>query len=103
MAASPTSNISAARFRRLRGSFRDKGYEARSPFTPFEGWFWNRENVYRHLGFDRFLAQDALPELEKRGRFASDEALIDQIMRIGDEKRRAALPVCRHPSGTRPL
>ncbi|WP_395517104.1 LTA synthase family protein [Pseudorhizobium flavum] len=64
--------------------FRDKGYEAVA-LHPFEGWFWNRENVYRHLGFDRFLAQDALPELEKRGRFASDEALIDQIMRIGDE------------------
>jgi phosphoglycerol transferase MdoB-like AlkP superfamily enzyme len=52
---------------------------------PFEGWFWNRSNVYQHLGFDRFLAQENLPALEKRGIFASDTALMKEVMRLGDE------------------
>ncbi|HEV7433306.1 MAG TPA: LTA synthase family protein [Pseudorhizobium sp.] len=67
----------------LAGLFRDKGYTSVA-VHPFEGWFWNRENVYRHLGFDRFLAQEQLPSLEKRGMFASDTALTEQIIQIAE-------------------
>ena len=63
--------------------FRDKGYSAVA-LHPFEGWFWNRENVYRHLGFDRFLSQEQLPALEKRGMFASDTALTEQVIQIAE-------------------
>ena len=68
----------------LASFFRQKGYSSVA-VHPFEGWFWNRSNVYQHLGFDRFLAQAELPELEKRGMFASDTALMDQIIQIGEE------------------
>lgn len=64
--------------------FRQKGYTSVA-VHPFEGWFWNRNNVYQHLGFDKFLSQENLPALEKRGMFASDTALMNEIMRIGDE------------------
>nr|CAD6414124.1 LTA synthase family protein [Rhizobium sp. Q54] len=64
--------------------FREKGYTSVA-LHPFEGWFWNRNNVYQHLGFDTFLSQDQLPQLEKRGMFASDTALVDQIIRVGED------------------
>ena len=63
--------------------FKDKGYTSIA-MHPFAGWFWNRDNVYRDLGFDSFLSQDQLPELEKRGMFASDAALTDQIIQAAD-------------------
>src|SRR5690606_17018243 len=64
--------------------FRHKGYSSVA-IHPFEGWFWNRSNVYQHLGFDRFLSQENLPALEKRGMFASDTALTNEIIRVAEE------------------
>lgn len=63
--------------------FKEKGYTSIA-MHPFAGWFWNRDNVYRDLGFDSFLSQDQLPELEKRGMFASDAALTEQIIQAAD-------------------
>ena len=67
----------------LASFFRGEGYRSIA-IHPFEGWFWNRTNVYKALGFDEFLAQADLPELEKYGKFASDEALMRQIMAKGE-------------------
>lgn len=64
--------------------FRHKGYSSVA-LHPFEGWFWNRSNVYQHLGFDSFLSQENLPALEKRGMFASDTALTNEIIRVAEE------------------
>lgn len=63
--------------------FRSNGYVAKA-FHPFQSWFWNRGNVYSHLGFEQFLAEENLPAMEKRGNFASDSALTDILMRAGD-------------------
>jgi phosphoglycerol transferase MdoB-like AlkP superfamily enzyme len=63
--------------------FREKGYTSIA-LHPFEGWFWNRESVYRHLGFDKFLSQEQLPALEKRGMFVSDTALTEQVIQVAD-------------------
>nr|WP_244505199.1 LTA synthase family protein [Rhizobium sp. LCM 4573] len=67
----------------LASFFRGEGYRSIA-IHPFEGWFWNRTNVYKALGFDEFLAQADLPELEKHGKFAADEALMRQIMVKGE-------------------
>lgn len=67
----------------LANLFKEKGYTAVA-LHPFKAWFWNRENVYRDLGFDSFLSQEQLPDLEKRGIFASDEALTQQIIQTAE-------------------
>jgi phosphoglycerol transferase MdoB-like AlkP superfamily enzyme len=63
-----------------------QGYETRA-FHPFQGWFWNRTQVYSAFGFERFLSEEALPPLEKRGPLASDDALIDVIIEEAERAR----------------
>ncbi|WP_110031152.1 LTA synthase family protein [Hoeflea marina] len=66
--------------------FSSKGYVTRA-FHPFQSWFWNRGNVYDALGFDGFESEENLPEMDKRGMFASDEALTKEIIRQADATR----------------
>ena len=63
--------------------FRGEGYAARA-IHPFEGWFWNRNEVYKDFGFEEFRTEDTLPAMDKRGMFASDDAMLKEIMREGD-------------------
>ena len=65
---------------------RSTGYVAKA-IHPFQGWFWNRSSVYPYLGFDEFLSEDELPVMDKRGIFASDEALTQTIIRQADATR----------------
>lgn len=51
---------------------------------PFQSWFWNRGNVYEAFGFDRFLSEENIEPLEKRGRLASDAALTELLIREVD-------------------
>lgn len=64
--------------------FRGEGYAARS-IHPFTGWFWNRSEVYKEFGFDEFRTEENMPPMEKRGIFTSDDALMKEIMREGDD------------------
>jgi phosphoglycerol transferase MdoB-like AlkP superfamily enzyme len=64
--------------------FRAEGYAARA-IHPFSGWFWNRNEVYRDFGFEEFRTEETLPPMDKRGMFASDDALMKEIMREGDD------------------
>ena len=63
--------------------FRGQGYAARA-IHPYQSWFWNRGEVYKAFGFEEFKSEENLPALEKRGFFASDEALFKEIMREAD-------------------
>ncbi|MBX9464722.1 MAG: LTA synthase family protein [Aquamicrobium sp.] len=60
-----------------------KGYTTLA-MHPFQSWFWNRGNVYEAFGFDRFLSEENIEPLAKRGRLASDAALTDLIMKEVD-------------------
>lgn len=63
--------------------FASKGYATKA-FHPFQGWFWNRNNVYQSLGFDEFKSEDTMPAMTKRGQFASDESLTRYIIEEAD-------------------
>ncbi|MGO4436125.1 LTA synthase family protein [Rhizobium sp. RAF56] len=63
--------------------FRGEGYAARA-IHPFEGWFWNRNEVYKDFGFEEFRTEETLPAMDKRGLFASDDSMMKEIMREGD-------------------
>ncbi len=62
---------------------RDEGYVTKA-LHPFGPWFWNREAVYKAFGFDRFLSEERLPPLKKRGLLASDRAFTEEIIRQAD-------------------
>jgi phosphoglycerol transferase MdoB-like AlkP superfamily enzyme len=61
-----------------------EGYATRA-LHPFSGWFWNRSPVYQAFGFSRFMSEDKLPPLQKRGRLPSDIAFTDEIIRQADK------------------
>ena len=67
--------------------FRDRGY-ATTALHPFQGWFWNRSVVYDAFGFERFLSEENLPALEKRGPLASDAAMTEEIIRIAEAEEK---------------
>lgn len=67
----------------LASFLRQEGYQTLA-IHPFQSWFWNRRNVYEAFGFDRFLSEDAMEPLEKRGRLASDAALTERIIAEAD-------------------
>jgi phosphoglycerol transferase MdoB-like AlkP superfamily enzyme len=49
---------------------------------PFHAWFWSRDRVYPHLGFDRFISLEQFEEAEIRGKFTSDKALVDKMIDV---------------------
>lgn len=63
----------------LASFFRAEGYSAVA-MHPFQEWFWNRKEVYKNFGFEEFRSENNLPPMEKRGTFASDKALTDEII-----------------------
>lgn len=63
--------------------FESKGYVTKA-FHPFQGWFWNRNNVYQSLGFREFHSEENMPVMDKRGIFASDEDLTRFIIKEAD-------------------
>lgn len=66
--------------------FRAEGYSAIA-MHPFQEWFWNRKEVYNSFGFEEFRSEENMPAMEKRGIFASDEALFAQIMGAADNAK----------------
>ncbi len=63
--------------------FKSQGYMTRA-IHPYRQWFWNRGTVYENMGFDKFMSEENMPPLEKRGTLASDAALTEQIIREAD-------------------
>jgi phosphoglycerol transferase MdoB-like AlkP superfamily enzyme len=63
----------------LASFLRSEGYETQA-MHPFEGWFWNRAEVYKAFGFEDFRSVENLPAMETRGTLVSDAALTDQII-----------------------
>jgi phosphoglycerol transferase MdoB-like AlkP superfamily enzyme len=59
---------------------KDEGYATRA-LHPFVEWFWNRAPVYKAFGFERFLSEERMPPLKKRGPLASDIAFTEEIIR----------------------
>lgn len=66
--------------------FESKGYVTKA-FHPFQSWFWNRDNVYKSLGFQQFHSEETMPVMDKRGMFVSDDALTRYIIKEADNTR----------------
>ncbi|AZF41745.1 Cyclic beta-1,2-glucan modification transmembrane protein [Pseudomonas sp. R1-43-08] len=46
---------------------------------PYYKHFWNRDNVYKYLGFEHFMGLENMPGLPSLGPFVSDSALMDRL------------------------
>lgn len=47
---------------------------------PNGGAFWNRNDAFRALGFDRFIDGDTFATAERHGHYVSDAALVDRVI-----------------------
>ncbi|MEG1593637.1 MAG: LTA synthase family protein, partial [Oscillibacter sp.] len=58
--------------------FGGEGYH-NSFFHPGDAWFYNRENVYNHLGAEEILFAADMPDLTQKGRWVTDDSMADVI------------------------
>lgn len=63
----------------LASYFETKGYRSLGIHT-YDGWFWNREGVYRELGFEGFKSKDGFVNPEYNGLYISDYEIADSII-----------------------
>ncbi len=47
---------------------------------PFWGWYYNRNEVYKYLGFDEFITEEYLSDLKRKGYYISDDVVTNTII-----------------------
>lgn len=60
--------------------FKDDGYLT-TVIHPYSPQFYNRKNVYKYFGLDKFISLDQMQNPQKAGPFVSDKFLADQILK----------------------
>ena len=68
----------------LASQFKQLGY-ATTAMHPNHATNWNRENVYRDLGFDQFLSINDFQDAEKLRGMVTDRATYDKILQLLDQ------------------
>jgi phosphoglycerol transferase MdoB-like AlkP superfamily enzyme len=63
----------------LAGYFEEQGYKSMAIHS-YEGWFWNRENVYKEMGFESFMSKDQFNNPQYKGDFISDDEVANSII-----------------------
>lgn len=64
-----------------------QGY-ATSAIHTYDNWFYNRNNVYKELGFDKFISKEFLNSPEYKGQYIRDTELTQRILdEVRDTKR----------------
>jgi phosphoglycerol transferase MdoB-like AlkP superfamily enzyme len=58
---------------------KEEGYEP-TAVHPYYNWFWNRENVYKHMGFNEFISLDNFKDAAYRGPYISDKEVNSKII-----------------------
>ncbi|GFZ91345.1 phosphoglycerol transferase [Paenibacillus marchantiophytorum] len=71
----------------LASYFADQGYKSMGIHS-YEGWFWNRNTVYKDLGFQSFKSSEHFENPETKGYFISDaevaRSIIDEVDKTPD-------------------
>lgn len=62
---------------------KDLGYESYA-LHPGYRWFYNRQNVYRYLGFDHMVFEDSFAREAYRDTYISEEATFDMLLEMMD-------------------
>lgn len=61
-----------------------QGYAASAIHT-YDNWFYDRNNVYKDLGFDKFVSKEFLDNPQYHGTYISDTVLTNQIVKEVNE------------------
>ncbi len=69
----------------LPAILRDNGYTTVA-IHPFHRWYWNRNNVYELIGFDRFIALEDCDDWTIAAKYVSDHSLVDKIIETASEQ-----------------
>lgn len=64
----------------LGSFFESRGYRSLAVHS-YEGWFWNRNNVYKWMGFEGFKSLSHFTEPEYKGAFIADSEVSRSIIR----------------------
>ncbi|MNC24071.1 Lipoteichoic acid synthase 2 [compost metagenome] len=64
----------------LASFFESRGYRSLAVHS-YEGWFWNRNNVYKWMGFEGFKSLTHFTEPEYKGAFIADSEVSKSIIR----------------------
>lgn len=56
-----------------------QGYNTKAIHS-YKGWYWNRKEVYKYLGFDEFISEEYLINPKLKGFYVSDEYVTDIII-----------------------
>lgn len=68
----------------------DQGYKSIA-IHPYYKWFWNRENVYKYMGFDDFISLEDIKNPEIKGYFVSDMEVSKQIINEYEQNKNKKL------------
>lgn len=68
----------------LASYFESLGYRSLAVHS-YESWFWNRENVYKWMGFEGFKSKDNFEAPEYKGAFIADSEVSRSIIREVDD------------------
>lgn len=71
----------------LASYFDDLGYKSIGIHS-YDGWFWNRDSVYRWLGFESFKSKEKFDAPEYKGAFISDAEVSRSIIQASQESDR---------------
>lgn len=63
----------------LASFFASMGYDTAAIHT-YHGWFWNRNKVYQHFGFNKFIDIESFKTAPRKGPYIADAALTDRIL-----------------------
>jgi len=76
----PSYSFVNSRTDSLAWIFKNMGYDTLA-LHPGYSWFYNRLNVYNHLGFDRFIHLDDFdPVTQNKGGYISEDACMDKVI-----------------------
>ncbi|WP_459195511.1 LTA synthase family protein [Wukongibacter baidiensis] len=64
----------------LPSILKNQGYTCKA-IHPFKNWYWNRREVYKHMGFDEYISEEYLVDPIYKGFFISDEYVTDLIIK----------------------
>lgn len=71
----------------LASYFGSMGYKSMGIHS-YDGWFWNRDTVYKWLGFESFKSKEYFTDPEINGAFISDDEVSRSIIQAVDESER---------------
>ncbi len=66
-------------FSTLTRTFKDYGYET-TAMHAYHGWFYNRNSIYKNMGFDRFISCEFMGNIVREGAWLRDQELMENVI-----------------------